>query len=83
MDDVWNDDERGVVFLFPMAVLSGEADLVGEEDADGRIIEDPASQFRRCREMLGATVREASGYYAHRRSPHLDRRARPGSNVWW
>jgi uncharacterized protein YecA (UPF0149 family) len=63
MDDVWNDDERGAVFLFPMAVLSGEADLVGEEDADGRIIEDRAPQLRRCREALAATVIEANQYW--------------------
>jgi uncharacterized protein len=63
MDDAWSDDERGAVFLFPMAVLSGEADLVGEEDADGRIIEDPAPQLRRCREALAPTVIEANQYW--------------------
>ncbi len=63
MDDVWNEDERGAVFLFPMAVLSGEADLVGHEDSDGKVIEDPTPQLRRCRELLNATVREANQYW--------------------
>jgi uncharacterized protein len=63
MDDVWIDDERGAVFMFPMAVLSGDADLAGEEDADGNVIADPAPQLRRCRELLAATVREANQYW--------------------
>jgi hypothetical protein len=33
MDDVWSKDERGLVFLFPVIVLTGEADLVGEQDS--------------------------------------------------
>jgi uncharacterized protein len=64
MDDVWSDDERGVMFLFPMAVLSGEADLVGEEDSDGKIIEDPTPELQRLRERLDATAREAHQYWA-------------------
>ncbi|MEP6859843.1 MAG: UPF0149 family protein [Deltaproteobacteria bacterium] len=63
MDDVWIGDQRGVVFLFPFAVLAGEADLVGEEDSDGTIIEDPTPQLRRCRDMLETTVREANQYW--------------------
>ncbi len=63
MDDVWNDDERGAVFLFPMAVLSGEANLVGHTDSDGKVIEDPAPQLRRARERLDVTVREANRYW--------------------
>jgi uncharacterized protein len=63
MDDVWIDDERGSVFLFPHAVLSGEVDLVGEEDSDGNLIEDPAPQIRRCRERVDATVLEAYQYW--------------------
>ena len=79
MDDVWNDDERGEVFLFPMAVLSGEADLVGHEDSEGKIIEDPAPQLRRCREILGATVREANEYWTawRRRSMTVPVASRP------
>jgi len=63
MDDVWNDDERGAVFLFPMAVLSGEADLIGHTDSDGKVIEDPTPQLRRARERLDVTVREANRYW--------------------
>lgn len=63
MDDVWIDDERGHLFLFPFVVLAGEADLVGEEDSDGKIIEDAAPQLRRCREGLDARVHEANRYW--------------------
>jgi uncharacterized protein len=63
MDDVWSGDEKGVVFLFPLAVLAGEVDLAGEEDSDGKIIEDPTPQRRRCRERLDHTVHEANEYW--------------------
>ena len=63
MDDVWRDDERSAVFLFPLAVLTGEVDLVGEEDSNGKVIEDPAPQLRRCREALDATVRDVNRYW--------------------
>jgi uncharacterized protein YecA (UPF0149 family) len=49
--------------LFPCAVLAGEVDLVGEEDADGKITEDPTPQLRRCREKLRRTVLEANQYW--------------------
>lgn len=64
MDDAWTGDEEGMVLLFPMAVLTGEVSLVGEQDADGGIIEDPTPQLQRCRELLGKTVREANDYWA-------------------
>lgn len=63
MDDVWNHDEDGVVFLFPLAVLAGEIDLTGEKDSAGRIIEDPMPQLRRFREGLNANVLEANRYW--------------------
>ena len=56
MDDVWTDDEQGTVFLFPLAILAGEVDLVGEEDSEGRVIEDPSPQLQRCREALDDTA---------------------------
>jgi uncharacterized protein len=63
MDDVWTGDEQGLVFLFPLAILAGEVDLVGEEDADGKVIEDPSPQLQRCREALDSTVHEANEYW--------------------
>jgi uncharacterized protein len=63
MDDVWTSDETGVMFLFPHAVLAGEVDLVGEQDADGKVIHDPAPQLRRCREGLDDAVHEANRYW--------------------
>jgi uncharacterized protein len=63
MDDVWSADETGVVFLFPLAVLAGEVNLVGEEDSNGEVITDPAPHLRRCREGLDDTVHEANEYW--------------------
>ena len=63
MDDVWLADERGTLFLFPMAVLAGEVDLVGEQDSAGNVIKDPAPQVRRCRDALDETVHEANQYW--------------------
>jgi uncharacterized protein len=63
MDDVWTADETGVAFLFPLGVLAGDVDLVGEQDSSGRIIDDPAPQLRRCRELLDDTVHDANRYW--------------------
>ena len=63
MDDVWLADERGTLFLFPMAVLADEVDLVGEQDFEGNVIKDPAPQLRQCRDALDATVHEATLYW--------------------
>ena len=63
MDDVWTDDEEGTVSLFPVAILAGEVDLVGEEDSDGKVIEDPSPQLQRCRERLDDTVHAANRYW--------------------
>jgi len=63
MDEVWSSDEEGIELIFPISVLSGEFDLVGEEDADGNIIEVPTPQLRRCREVLGRNVIELNRYW--------------------
>ncbi len=63
MDDVWMADKTGIAFLFPLAVLGGEVDLVGEEDASGKVIEDPTPQLQHCRESLDDTVHEANQYW--------------------
>ena len=85
LDGLWSQDERGAVFLFPMAILSGEADLVGHEDSDGKVIEDPSPPLQRCREILNATVHEANQYWtAWRRkslvAPVVSRSPKVGRN---
>lgn len=85
MDDVWTEDEAGTVFLFPLAILAGEVDLVGEEDSEGRVIEDPSPQLQRCRKGLDDTVHEANRYWtAWRRtslaSPVASRPPKTGRN---
>lgn len=50
-------------FLFPLAILAGEVNLVGEADSDGKVIEDPSPQLQRCRERLDDTVHEANAYW--------------------
>jgi uncharacterized protein len=67
MDPAWTRDPEGVVFLFPLAILSGEFDLVGEEDADGNIIEDATPQLQRARAELENTVRAAYQHFRTRR----------------
>jgi uncharacterized protein len=63
MDDEWAADEHGVALLFPFAILAREVDLVGEKDSEGKIIEDPTPQLRRCREQLRDTVLELHQYW--------------------
>jgi uncharacterized protein len=67
MDPAWTRDPEGVVFLFPLAILSGEFDLVGEEDADGNIIEDATPQLQKARAKLEETVLAAYEHFRTRR----------------
>jgi uncharacterized protein len=71
MDDLWTADETGIVFLFPLAVLAGEVDLVGEQDSSGKVIDDPASQLQRCREGLDDNVHDANEYWTAWRQKSL------------
>jgi uncharacterized protein len=63
MDEVWSHDERAAVSMFPIAILAGEVDLVGEKDSRGKIIEDPGPQLRRAREYLEESVQESYAYW--------------------
>jgi uncharacterized protein len=63
MDDEWRHDEFGVSKLFPMGLLAGELDLVGEENADGDIIEDATPHLEKCLESLPSTVLELHEYW--------------------
>lgn len=70
LDPAWGADEYATMLLFPHALLAGEIDLVGEEDADGRIIEDPTPQIERCRARLRLSTLEAYQYWKElRRAP--------------
>lgn len=63
MDDVWIADEDGAFFLYPIAIVAGDVNLIGEKDADGNIIEDPTPQIQRCRDSIGYMVRRANEYW--------------------
>lgn len=67
MDPAWTGDTEGVVLLFPLALLSGELDLVGEEDAEGNVIEDATPQLQRARAGLEETIRRAYRHFRVRR----------------
>jgi uncharacterized protein len=67
MDPAWTRDPEGMVFLFPIAILSGEFDLVGEEDADGNVIEDATPQLQKARAELEKSVRGAYQHFRTRR----------------
>lgn len=80
-DAAWTADEDARMFLFPMAVLLGEFSLVGEADADGKIIEDATPQLRACRERLDRTVHEAYQYWlARRTAPPVSKTPKVGRN---
>jgi hypothetical protein len=53
--------------MMPVGILSGVVDLVGEEDADGNIIEDPTPQYDGAREVVPSLVLELYRYWKMRR----------------
>lgn len=63
MDDLWRKHEDGAAFLLPMAILSGDLDLIGEEDDKGNIITDDTPQRQRARASLPSMVIEAHQYW--------------------
>ena len=81
MDEAWWNDEYGTALLFPFIVLAGEADLVGEEDDRGNIIEDPTPQLARCRETRAATVLKVNQYWTAWRRRNLAPVARQAPKI--
>ncbi|MEJ7599026.1 MAG: YecA family protein [Kofleriaceae bacterium] len=71
MDEAWIDDERGHELLFPIALLAGDVDLVGETDPDGSVITDPTRHLRRCRDRLETVVHETNRYFTAQRRAAL------------
>lgn len=66
-DPIWIHDEEAVAHLLSIAVLSGEFSLVGEDDADGNVIEDVTPHLAKYRALLPETVRTLDGYWAEQR----------------
>jgi len=79
MDEVWRSDEYGAAALLPFGVLAGEFDLVGEEDADGKIIEDPGPHIRKYRRSLPTWTLELHEYWTAWRREQVQPPARPAS----
>jgi uncharacterized protein len=71
LDEHWRADETAVTALFPFAVLSGKFNLVGEEDDDGNIIEDPTPHLERCRAMLPELQLQLHQHWTDWRKEHL------------
>jgi len=81
LDDQWATDDRGIMMLLPLGALSGEFDLTGQQDADGKVIDDPRPHLERYRANLPAYVLELFDYWADRRRPAAPPRApRVGRN---
>jgi uncharacterized protein len=77
LDDAWwGADEDGAALIFPIGVLAGAFDLVGEQDADGGKIVDPTKHIERCREMLPEYVQRAYDHFVELRRAALARPAK-------
>lgn len=79
MDAVWRNDEYGQATLLPFGVLAGEFDLVGEEGADGQIIEDPSAHIRKYRRSLSTWVLDLHEHWIAWRRDGMQTPARPAS----
>lgn len=66
-DPTWIQDEEAAAYLTSIAVLAGEFNLVGEEDADGNIIEDVTLHLAKFRALLPETVRTLDDYWGEQR----------------
>ena len=67
MDDAWCNDADGRSMLFPISVLSGDFDLIGEEDDNGTIITDDAPEIAKWREKVNDVVHATYQYFTRRR----------------
>ncbi|MFT7678073.1 MAG: hypothetical protein ACI8QC_002059 [Planctomycetota bacterium] len=66
-DPSWMEDDEAVAYSISIAVLAGEFDLVGEEDADGNIIEDVTPHLIQYRTELPEIVRLLDDYWEEAR----------------
>lgn len=82
MDAVWRTDEHGQSALLPFAVLAGEFDLVGEEDVEGHLIEDPSEHIQKYRRSLSTWVLDFHKHWVAWRRDAMQTPALPaGSRV--
>jgi uncharacterized protein len=71
MDAAWTADEDSLIYVFPMSALSGEFSLVGNTDANGKVIEDPTPQLRACLARLDQTAHDGYQYWLAKRRPSV------------
>jgi uncharacterized protein len=71
LDDHWLDDKLVLRALTPFAALAGELDLVGEEDNNGNIIEDPTPHLERYRDKLPELQLQLHQHWNDWRREHL------------
>jgi len=67
LDPVWFSNENDAAFVIPAAILSGDLPLVGEKDADGKLIEDATPQRQKARAALDVNVLAAYRRFQERR----------------
>ena len=75
LDAAWKADEIGVTQLLPFAVLCGAFSLVGEEDADGELIEDATGHLEKYRRELPEYVLTVHRYWTEWRRNEMRLRA--------
>lgn len=73
LDPAWGEDEEGTALIFPVGVLAGAFDLVGEDDETGEKIVDPTKHIERCRETLPEYVQRAYDHFVALRREALAR----------
>lgn len=74
LDPAWvGRDDHGTALTFPMGVLAGELDLVGEADVDGNPIVDATKHEELYRERLPDYAQDLYDYFAEQRRAGLDR----------
>jgi uncharacterized protein len=62
------DDEQGAALILAAAILGGDLELVGEEDADGNVITDPSKQMAAALEHLPDCVQDTYDYFLGQRA---------------
>lgn len=79
LDPQWTADEHDLALLLPIGVLAGEFDLVGEQDSDGKTIEDMGKHVERYRKELPSLLLSIHDHWTDWRKRLMAERSRPAA----